>query len=53
MEKNEELKKYIEQYILPEYDKNESGHGIDHIQYVIKRSFELVNENNLDVNNMK
>jgi uncharacterized protein len=47
---NEELKKYIEEYIFPEYDKNEKAHGIDHIKYVINRSFELVEENNLDVN---
>ena len=47
---NKELKKYIEKNIFPIYDKNEKGHGIEHIKYVIKRSFELVKENNLDVN---
>ena len=47
---NEELKKYIEDNIFPEYNKNEKGHGIEHIKYVINRSFELVEENNLDVN---
>lgn len=47
---NIELKKYIEENIFPEYNKNEKGHGIDHIKYVIDRSFELVKENNLDVN---
>ncbi len=47
---NEKLKKYIEDNIFPEYSKNEKGHGIDHIKYVIDRSFELVKENNLDVN---
>ena len=50
MEINNELKKYIEENIFPEYNKNEKGHGIDHIHYVIDRSFELVKENNLDVN---
>ena len=50
MKINEELKKYIENNIFPEYDKNEKGHNIDHIKYVINRSFELVKENNLDVN---
>ena len=50
MKINEELKKYIEESIFPEYDKNESGHGIEHIKYVIDRSFELVKENKLDVN---
>ena len=50
MKINKELKQYIEESLFPEYDKNESGHGINHIKDVIKRSFELVNENNLDVN---
>lgn len=47
---NEELIKYVEEKIFPEYDKNEKAHGIDHIKYVISRSFELVEENNLDIN---
>ena len=47
---NEELKKYIEENIFPVYDKNESAHGINHIKDVIKRSFDLVDENELDVN---
>ena len=47
---NKKLQEYIEKNIYPEYDKNEKGHNIDHIKYVIKRSFELVNENDLDVN---
>ena len=50
MKVNENLKKYIEGNVLPEYKKNEVGHGIEHIKYVINRSFELVEENNLDVN---
>ena len=45
-----ELKQYIEDKIFPEYDKNESGHGINHIKDVIRRSFELVEENQLEVN---
>lgn len=45
-----ELKEYIEKHVFPEYSKNEPAHSIDHIKYVIKRSFELVKENNLDVN---
>ncbi len=47
---NEELKNYIENNIFPEYEKNEKGHGIDHIKHVIERSFQLVEENKLDVN---
>ena len=50
MKINEKLKEYIENNIFPEYEKNEKGHNIDHIKYVIERSFELVKENNLDVN---
>ena len=50
MKINKELKKYIEENVFPEYSKNEKGHSIDHIKYVIDRSFELVKENKLDVN---
>ena len=50
MQINKELQDYIENTIFPEYEKNEKGHGIDHIKYVIQRSFQLVEENNLDVN---
>lgn len=38
---NEDLKKYIEENIFPEYTKNDSGHNIKHIQYVIDRSFKF------------
>ena len=41
MQINRELQAYIENNIFPEYEKNEKGHGIDHIKYVIDRSFEL------------
>ena len=47
---NRDLKKYIEESIIPGYSVNEPAHGIDHIKYVIDRSFELVQENKLDVN---
>ena len=50
MQINRELQAYIENNIFPEYEKNEKGHGIDHIKYVIERSFQLVKENSLDVN---
>lgn len=43
------LKKYIEDFILPQYNKNERAHGVEHINYVIRRSFELVEQNNLIV----
>ena len=38
------LKDYIEKNILPEYKKNESGHGIEHIQYVTKRCFKFAEQ---------
>ncbi len=36
-----ELKEYVEKNILPEYAKNDEGHGIEHIQYVIRRSLKF------------
>ena len=41
MEINKDLQKYIEENIFPEYEKNEEGHRIDHIKYVIDRSFKF------------
>jgi len=52
MEVNKELVEYIEKNIFPIYDKNEKGHGIDHIKYVIERSFKFAKEvpdANLDI----
>lgn len=42
------LVKYIENDIFPLYNKNEEGHGINHIETVIRRSLELAK--NYDVN---
>ena len=41
MELNNKLKKYIEENIFPEYSKNEPAHNIEHIKYVINRSFKF------------
>ncbi|MBQ6495056.1 MAG: HD domain-containing protein [Bacilli bacterium] len=41
---NRELKDYIEQQILPIYKNNDSGHGIEHIQYVVKRSLRFASQ---------
>ena len=38
---NQDLKDYIEEYIFPEYEKNDGGHNIAHILEVIRRSFAL------------
>lgn len=43
---NPQLKSYIEAHILPQYSKNEWGHQIGHIDYVIRRSFEFANQVN-------
>ena len=39
---NEKLKKYIDDFILPMYLKNDLGHNLEHVNYVISRSFEIV-----------
>ena len=41
---NESLKKYIEEVIFPQYELNDMGHNIDHIKYVIERSFKFAGE---------
>ena len=44
------LKKYIEDNIFPIYKENERGHGVDHINYVIRRSLSFAKELKLDFN---
>lgn len=34
---NTELRKYIENFILPQYEKNDAGHSLEHIEYVVRR----------------
>lgn len=46
-----ELKTFIEEIVFPEYNKNEKAHAIEHINYVIRRSFELIEQNELEVDN--
>ena len=41
---NEELRKYIESNVFPEYTKNDAGHDLDHIKYVIRRSMKFAKE---------
>ena len=38
---NKGLKEYIENNIFPVYEKNEPAHNIEHIKYVINRSFKF------------
>ncbi|MBQ9072701.1 MAG: HD domain-containing protein [Bacilli bacterium] len=51
MKLNEELKKYIENNIFPSYKKNDLGHNLDHIRYVIDRSLKFAdNVNSINYN---
>ena len=48
---NKELKQYIEDKILPKYNDNDKGHGIDHIMYVVDRSLKFTqNIENINLN---
>ena len=48
---NKDLKKYIETRILPEYKKNDNGHSLEHIDYVLKRCFKFAEQfGNIDCN---
>ena len=38
---NQELKEYIQEKILPEYDLNDKGHNKEHIDFVLNRAYEL------------
>lgn len=44
MKLNPNLKKYVENYIFPSYQKNDLGHNLDHIKYVIDRSLKFANK---------
>lgn len=46
---NSELVQYMENNVLPRYDSNIGGHGKNHIQTVIERSFEIIEEFQLKV----
>lgn len=47
---NYKLKEYIEKNVFPEYSKNDSGHGIEHINYVIDRCFRFAEQfDNIDL----
>lgn len=47
---NKDLKKYIESNILKEYQLNDIGHGIKHINFVLDRAFELSENYEIDYN---
>lgn len=41
---NTKLKNYIEKEILPQYEKNDGGHGIEHIRYVTERCLRFASQ---------
>ena len=45
---NSNLKKYIQENILPEYRLNDGGHNSEHVKYVLKRAFELAKEDDIN-----
>ena len=44
MQINKKLQDYIEKIIFPSYKKNDLGHNLDHIKYVINRSLKFASE---------
>lgn len=41
---NKDLENYINGEILPQYEKNDSGHSLEHIDYVLKRCFKFAEQ---------
>ncbi len=44
MQINKKLQDYIENNIFPSYKKNDLGHNLDHIKYVIERSLKFASK---------
>ena len=44
------LIEYIEKEILPEYDLNDKGHNKEHIDFVVKRAFEISKDYDINYN---
>ena len=47
---DKDLQQYIEEYILPHYDKHDAAHRRDHADTVIRQSLALANNYDVDVN---
>lgn len=45
---NQKLKEYIESNILPEYELNDKGHNLVHINKVLERAFEIAEKYDVD-----
>ena len=51
MQINKKMRKYIEDNIFPSYVKNDQGHNLEHIKYVIDRSIKFASQvNDIDYN---
>ena len=48
-EMSSELLEHVNKQVIPQYEKNDKGHGLPHIKTVIQRSFELLNDLKLDL----
>lgn len=46
---NDDIINYIQKEIVPLYKRNDAGHNIEHVNTVIKRSLEIVEDNFLEV----
>lgn len=46
---NPQIVEYTEKKLFPVYEKDNGAHGIDHIEQVIDRSFEIMDENTLNL----
>ena len=44
MQINKKLQDYIENNIFPSYKKNDLGHNLDHVKYVIERSLKFASK---------
>lgn len=47
---DDKLRYYIQTKILPEYELNDKGHNVEHINIVLERAFELSENYNIDYN---
>lgn len=47
---NDDIVRYVESEVLPLYKRNDLGHNIEHVRQVVRRSLEIIDDNNLDVN---
>ena len=47
---NIDLKEYIENNIMPIYDLNDKGHNKNHIEFVLKRAFEISKDYDINYN---